>query len=236
MSNYSEPDNDRYFNDPEYRKKIREIRNGKHNGSRSVLKIVLYGLLSLFLIGLISAGAYTVYLFQGLPSLEMLDNPRTATASVVKSRDGAILDRYFIENRTDIKIDEISPNVINALIATEDHRFYNHWGMDMYRTLAIPKREELTGSEGTIVRLMVSNRRFIRPGRRRFISEEIHPLHLNVIDAVRIPVLHMQEIVVLLTIGSEPGYQGGIHLLRDLIPSFQGVRMEFRPACIEPVR
>ncbi len=140
MSKFSEPDHEKYFNDPEYRKKIREQKkNGENrNFEISTGKIILIGLLSVLLIAFIAAGSYTIYLFQGLPSLEMLDNPRTATASVVQSRDGAVLDRYFIENRTDIRIDEISPNVINALVATEDHRFYNHWGMDMYRTLAIP--------------------------------------------------------------------------------------------------
>jgi penicillin-binding protein 1A len=140
MSKFSEPDHDKYFNDPEYRKKIREQKqNGNHtNSGKSTGKIILIGLLSAFLIVFIAAGSYIIFLFQGLPSLDMLDNPRTATASSVLSRDGAVLDRYFIENRTHITIDEISPNVINALVATEDHRFYNHWGMDMYRTLAIP--------------------------------------------------------------------------------------------------
>jgi penicillin-binding protein 1A len=140
MSKFSEPDHEKYFNDPEYRKKIREQKkNGENkNIDFSTGKIILIGILSVLLIAFIAAGSYTIYLFQGLPSLEMLDNPRTATASVVLSRDGAVLDRYFIENRTDVTIDEISPNVINALVATEDHRFYNHWGMDMYRTLAIP--------------------------------------------------------------------------------------------------
>ncbi|MEX1063584.1 MAG: transglycosylase domain-containing protein [Balneolaceae bacterium] len=137
MSKHSQNDNDRYFNDPEYRKHLRENRvDGKQNVSMP--KGILYSLLAATLIIVVATGAYIVFLFQGLPPLEKLENPRTATASVVKSRDGAILDRYYVENRTDVKIDEISPNVINALISTEDHRFYTHWGMDMYRTLAIP--------------------------------------------------------------------------------------------------
>lgn len=130
-------DSERYFNDPEYRKKIRDQKKRKFS-IPTIPKVFIYGIGGFLLLIFILVGIYTVYLFNGLPSLDMLDNPRTATASVVQSRDGAILDRYFIENRTNIKIDEISPNVINALIATEDHRFYNHWGMDMFRTLAIP--------------------------------------------------------------------------------------------------
>jgi len=133
--NSHDHDSERYFNDPEYRKKIRDQ---KKKNKLTVPNALIYGIGAFLLLSLVLVGSYTVYLFKGLPSLEMLDNPKTATASVVQSRDGAILDRYFIENRTNIKIDEISPNVINALVATEDHRFYNHWGMDMFRTLAIP--------------------------------------------------------------------------------------------------
>ncbi len=54
------------------------------------------------------------------------------------SRDGVVLDRYFEENRTYVPYEQISPYVVNALVATEDHRFYDHWGIDMVRTLAIP--------------------------------------------------------------------------------------------------
>lgn len=138
MSKDSHNDNDRYFNDPEYRKKIREEQQAKKRTRKRWTTVLLSSTLLIIAAGLVAGGLYIAFLFQGLPPLESLENPKTAVASVVKSRDGVILDRYFVENRTDIKIDEISPHVINALIATEDHRFYTHWGMDMYRTLAIP--------------------------------------------------------------------------------------------------
>jgi len=153
MNKDSQPDNERYFNDPEYRRKLREQKEAASSGKsgyqsghkppgirriRINTSLWLYPLLLALLVGLFAAGSYTFYLFQGLPPIESLENPRTAVASVVKSRDGEILDRYYVENRTDIKIHEISPHVINALIATEDHRYFTHWGMDMYRTLAIP--------------------------------------------------------------------------------------------------
>ncbi len=92
----------------------------------------------LVLAGLIAGTIFFFYLVQGLPSLEELENPRTDIASFVMSSDGEVLDQYFTENRTAVRYDEVSPHVINALIATEDHRYYGHWGMDMYRTLSIP--------------------------------------------------------------------------------------------------
>src|SRR5688500_3543539 len=62
-------------------------------------------------------------LFGPLPSFKLLDNPRNDLASEVYSSDGVLLGKYFRENRTSIAYDEISPKVINALIATEDARF-----------------------------------------------------------------------------------------------------------------
>lgn len=142
MSNdHLNPDPDKYFNDPVYRKKIRDQKeklSASGNKNASLKKKIIIGLGATAGFILIFITFYTIYLFRGLPSIEELENPKTAIASVVMSRDGAILDRYFIENRTWVRIDDISPNVINALVATEDHRFYEHWGMDMVRTLAIP--------------------------------------------------------------------------------------------------
>ncbi len=126
-------DKERYFNDPEYRKNFK-----KNKKNPPVPKNILIGFIAVLGIFILFSGGYLVYLSQGLPSIEELENPETAIASVVKSRDDVILDRYFIENRTWVHYEDISPNVIDALIATEDHRFYDHWGMDMFRTLAIP--------------------------------------------------------------------------------------------------
>jgi len=59
--------------------------------------------------------------------LKQINNP---VASEVYSSDGKILGRYYVENRSYASFEEISPNVINALIATEDARFYEHRGID----------------------------------------------------------------------------------------------------------
>jgi len=136
MKTPSNIDQERYFNDPEYRKKIAESSTQKVASSPLKQAILV---LSISLLSLIGIGAlYGYILIQGLPSIEQLENPETAIASEVRSRDGVVLDKYFTENRTWIRYHDISEHAINALISTEDHRFYNHWGMDMIRTLAIP--------------------------------------------------------------------------------------------------
>lgn len=127
-------DKERYFNDPEYRKMVSgEAKNQKF--SRKKIYQISAGVLLLFFIAGLS---YLFYLFQGLPSIQELENPQTAIASEVRSRDGAVLDRYFVENRTYVSINDISPNVLNALIATEDHRFFNHWGVDFQSLMRLP--------------------------------------------------------------------------------------------------
>jgi penicillin-binding protein 1A len=65
-----------------------------------------------------------------MPSFEELENPKSNLASEIYSSDGVLLGTFFIDNRSPIKYDEISPNMVNALLATEDVRFYHHSGID----------------------------------------------------------------------------------------------------------
>ncbi|MAL16249.1 MAG: hypothetical protein CL670_11280 [Balneola sp.] len=139
---HKEPiDNKRYFNDPEYRKKIlaerKEKAKSESSSTTSYRKAWIWGG-SIFGVLFLCVVGYVFFLFQGLPSTDEFENPETAIASEVRSRDGATLDKYFTENRKWVRYENISPHVIDALVATEDHRFYTHWGIDMYATLAIP--------------------------------------------------------------------------------------------------
>jgi penicillin-binding protein 1A len=67
-----------------------------------------------------------------LPPLDELQNPKNKYATEVISADMQLLGRYYRnENRVSVEYTDISPNIINALIATEDIRFYNHTGVDL---------------------------------------------------------------------------------------------------------
>ncbi|MDZ4700508.1 MAG: transglycosylase domain-containing protein, partial [Rhodothermales bacterium] len=91
-------------------------------------------LAGIFFLGL---GAITLFLVtlgeEDLPSLEQLENPSLQLATIAYSADGVELARYARQNRSSVTGEEISQNVHNALIATEDHRFYDHWGIDLFR-------------------------------------------------------------------------------------------------------
>jgi len=76
-------------------------------------------------------------LFGPLPSFKDLENPKNNLASEVISADGQVLGSYFAQNRSNVTYEELSPNLINALISTEDIRFYTHSGIDFKRTFTI---------------------------------------------------------------------------------------------------
>ncbi|MEI6433833.1 MAG: transglycosylase domain-containing protein [Bacteroidota bacterium] len=74
--------------------------------------------------------AVTYGVFGKMPSFEELENPKSNLATEIISCDGKLLGKYYIENRSNTPFQELSPNVINALIATEDARFEKHSGID----------------------------------------------------------------------------------------------------------
>lgn len=66
-----------------------------------------------------------------MPSFEELENPNSNLASEIISADQELLGKYYIENRSNIHYSDLSPNLVNAIIATEDARFFNHSGVDV---------------------------------------------------------------------------------------------------------
>ncbi|MEC8399895.1 MAG: transglycosylase domain-containing protein [Bacteroidota bacterium] len=65
-----------------------------------------------------------------LPETEALANPKTDFATRVYSMDGKVLGRYYTENRSDARFENLPPHLVDALISTEDARFYDHAGID----------------------------------------------------------------------------------------------------------
>ncbi|MGB0402878.1 MAG: penicillin-binding protein 1A [Salibacteraceae bacterium] len=70
-------------------------------------------------------------LFGELPSIDELENPKSNLATEVYTADGRLLGKYFKENRSNAEFKTISPHLINALVSTEDERFFDHSGIDL---------------------------------------------------------------------------------------------------------
>ncbi len=100
--------------------------------------------------------------FGSLPTFEELENPKSNLASEVISEDHKVLGTYFIQNRTFIGFDKISPNLVKALLATEDIRFNRHSGIDarglgrvFVKTLLLGNRQ--AGGGSTITQQLAKN-------------------------------------------------------------------------------
>ena len=93
---------------------------------------VITGMISFFGLFILAGNG----VFGEMPEFEQLENPNTNLATQIISSDGEILGKfYFNDNRTPITYNELPKNLVAALIATEDERFYDHPGIDVRSTL-----------------------------------------------------------------------------------------------------
>ena len=162
-----------------------------------IIGIIAFGTILIFSIGL--------GLFGKLPDLKTLESPKSNQASEVIADDNVVLGTYYVQNRSNVRYDEISPNVINALIATEDIRFYGHSGIDFKRTFTVIFYNLIGKRQGasTITQQLALNL-FSKEGRsknflkrliqksqeqivavkleRQYTKEEIITMYLNTVD------------------------------------------------------
>lgn len=101
-------------------------------------------------------------MFGDLPTFEDLENPNSALASEIYSGDGILLGKYYFQNRTNIHYHDLSPNLVNALKATEDIRFDQHSGIDirglmrvLFKTVIL--QQSGSGGGSTITQQLAKN-------------------------------------------------------------------------------
>lgn len=137
-----------------FTKKSNSKKNMEDNTSIKKYLRWLYGIFGgivgffVLLFFLLSVGALGF-----MPSFEELENPYSNLATEVYSSDQVLLGTFFQENRSRVDYNEISPNVINALVSTEDIRFHDHSGIDgrglgrvFFRTIILQKQSSGGGS------------------------------------------------------------------------------------------
>lgn len=155
----------------------------------------------LFFIAIILMANYGA--FGKMPSIEELENPTIAQASEVYADDGTLMGKFYLPdgNRSVVRYKDISPNVINALVATEDKRFYEHSGIDIIGTMRAISSGGVKGGGSTITQqlaLALFNKRATNPFlrvmqklrewiiavklERNFTKEEILALYLNAVS------------------------------------------------------
>ena len=82
-------------------------------------------------IGLIAVLSAVFFLSRNLPSLEQLENYDPDLVTRIYSADGIVLNELFVQKRVFIELDRIPEHMQHAIVASEDRRFYNHWGLSL---------------------------------------------------------------------------------------------------------
>ncbi len=121
-------------------------KTGVSKFTQWIWRLFVVGLIFLFLLFFLAA----LDVFGKLPTFEELENPENNLATEVISIDGKTLGKYYRENRTPVKYSELPENLIQALIATEDERYYEHSGIDFQGTARAAAKLGKDGGASTI--------------------------------------------------------------------------------------
>lgn len=149
-------------------------------------------------------------LFGKMPSLAELENPEADLASEVISADGVLMGKYYQENRSEVKYNEISPNVIHALIATEDERFYDHSGIDAQALARVVFTAGTQGGGSTITQQLA--KMILKQGHGNIVTRGIQKMKEWII-AVKLERNFTKEEIVALYLNRAPW--GNVYGIRN---------------------
>ena len=171
--------------------------NNYQNISKKLWRYFFFGLAGViaFLL-LVSVG-----LFGKMPDIDELENPKTSLASEVYSADKVLMGKYYYENRANCEFKELPGNLIDALVATEDIRFYKHSGIDIK---ALSRAFIFFGSEGgasTISQQLAKN---LFHSRSTFLPARMLQKLKEMIIAVELEKRYTKDEIVMLYFNTVP--------------------------------
>lgn len=146
---------------PQSPKKEKKKRK-KWSWKKRFALLFLFGLLALplsFVVFCYCVDTNAFGLFGSSPSLDVLKNPIQMEASEIYSEDNDLIGKFFVENRSSVTYEEMSPELVKTLIYTEDQRFYEHNGIDYHGMMSAAK-DALRGharGASTITQQLVKN-------------------------------------------------------------------------------
>ena len=120
---------------------------------RKFWQLFAYGFLGIILLFLFASWGF----FGKMPSFDDLENPDSNVATEIISSDGVVIGKFFKENRTPVKYEELPQHLVKALVATEDERFYDHSGIDAKGTLRAVVRLGRDGGASTLTQQLAKN-------------------------------------------------------------------------------
>lgn len=145
---------------------------------------------------------FMVISFTAIPSFRELEDPNSALASEVLAGNNEVLGRYFIENRVPVPFDSLNKHLVNALVSTEDERFFQHCGIDaqavgrvIFRTVLMADQSSGGGSTVTqqLAKNLYSDRDFKGMGKVRKTLKLIYMKLREWITAVKLERSYTKE-------------------------------------------
>ena len=106
---------------------------------KSWARVIKHSVYTLFT-GMVIVFVYILYLHIDLPSIERLENYDPDLVTRIYSADGKLLNELYFEKRVFVELDQIPQQMLDAVVAKEDRRFYEHWGIslrDVFRAVII---------------------------------------------------------------------------------------------------
>lgn len=181
--------------------KTNTANNGDYSGYvRKFWKIFIIGFLSVIIFFFLASWG----VFGRMPSFDQLENPDSNTATEIISSDGVTIGKFYLENRTPVKYADLPKHLVEALVATEDERFYDHSGIDTKGTLRAASTLGKSGGASTITQQLAKNLfhgegskfflfRIVQKAKewiiatrleRQYTKQEIIAMYLNTVDFV----------------------------------------------------
>jgi penicillin-binding protein 1A len=150
----------------------------------------------------VMGGAYIASVVPKTPSIEALLDARGAEPSLLFSADGTQLAVFSQGQQQRVGLSQVSPHVIKALIATEDHRFYDHRGVDLGRTIAAIFHTVAGVAQGgsTITQQLVRNMFPEEIGRSRTVERKLR----EIVTAIKIEQAYTKEQILETYLNSVP--------------------------------
>lgn len=178
----------------------------QHTTSNKKWILIFWGLILLMLLSfyvLMWAAKTGSMGFDPMPDLTELENPKSNLASEIITSDGKIIGKYFLQNRTNVRFEDLSPHLVDALIATEDERYREHSGIDLRGLIRAVTNLGRAGGASTITQQMAkmmfnhtANNIVVRVGQKlqewiiavelekRYTKDEIIIMYFNQFDFI----------------------------------------------------
>ena len=179
----------------------------KPEGFKKYLKVFWIIVFLPVILATLIFGTISLGLWGFMPSFEELENPKSNLASEIYSADGQLLGTYYIHNRSNVGYEDLAPNLVQALLATEDIRFHNHSGVDVRSIMRVIFRNIIGGqrsagggstlsqqlaknlfprqeSPSTVQLVIIKLKEWVTAARleRNYTKDEIIAMYLNTVD------------------------------------------------------